>query len=214
MQDASGTCRRLVLVRHGESTWNALDIVQGQANAPGLTDRGRRQAATLAHRLQDRPVVALVSSDLTRARQTAQIIAERVGTAVVLDERVRERDLGVFEGGPSTDLTADATGVEGTRVVDADRRPAGGESVRDLYDRVAWFVDSVREGPDGVVVVVVCHGGAIRVASAYLEGIAADSMTWPAVDNTQVATFEMANRGHTHERVERGLVAQVKGGQR
>jgi len=213
MQDASGIGRRLVLVRHGESTWNALGIVQGQASAPGLTDRGRRQAVSLADQLQDRPVVALLSSDLTRARQTAAIIAERVGAAVVLDERVRERDFGVFEGGPSSALGQDATGVAGNEVVDADLRPADGESVRDLYDRVAWFVDSVRDGPDGDVV-VVCHGGAIRVASAYLEGIAVEAMAWPAVDNTQVATFAMANSGPTHERAERGLVAQAKGNHR
>jgi probable phosphoglycerate mutase len=213
MQDASGGGRRLVLVRHGESTWNALGIVQGQANAPGLTDRGRRQAATLARRLLDRSVVALVSSDLTRAHQTAEIIAQELDTGVVLDDRVRERDFGVLEGGPSSGLTTAITGVDGGGVVDADVRPAGGESVRDLYDRVAWFVDSVRDGPVGDVV-VVCHGGVIRVASAYLESIAADAMTWPAVDNTQVATFEMANGRHTQEPAERGLVAQVKGGQR
>jgi broad specificity phosphatase PhoE len=213
MHDASGIERRLVLVRHGESTWNALGLVQGQADAPGLTDRGRRQAVTLADQLQRRPVVALVSSDLTRAQETADIIARRVGSAVVLDERVRERDFGVFEGGPSGALGCDVTGVSGEWVIDADLRPAGGESVRDLYDRVAWFVDSVRDGPDGDVV-VVCHGGAIRVASAYLEGIAVDAMPWAVVDNTQVATFEMTKSGRTHERAERGLVAQAKGSQR
>jgi broad specificity phosphatase PhoE len=213
MHDASGIGRRLVLVRHGESTWNALGIVQGQADAPGLTDRGRRQAVTLADQFQHRPVIALVSSDLARARETAEIIARRLDSAVVLDERVRERNFGVFEGGPSSALGCDATGVSGEWVVDADLRPAGGESVRDLYDRVAWFVDSVRDGPDGDVV-VVCHGGAIRVASAYLEGVAAEAMPWAAVDNTQVATFDMANSGPTHERAERGLVAQAKGSQR
>jgi len=213
MQDASGSGRRLVLVRHGESAWNALGIVQGQASAPGLTDRGRRQASTLARQLQGRPVAALFSSDLTRARQTAEIIAEGVGTVAVLDDRVRERDFGVFEGGPSTELTAAVTGVDGDRVVDADARPAGGESVRDLYDRVAWFVDSVDGGTDGDVV-VVCHGGAIRVATAYLEGITADAMGWPAVDNMQVATFEMASRGEQRERVDVRPVAHRQGGHR
>ena len=212
MQDASGRGRRLVLVRHGESTWNALGIVQGQANAPGLTDRGRRQAAALARRLLDRPVVALLSSDLTRAHQTAAIIAQELDTAVVLDDRLRERDFGVLEGGPSSVLTAAVTGVDGGRVVDADVRPAGGESVRDLYDRVAWFVDSVGDGPDGDVV-VVCHGGTIRVAAAYLAGIAADAMGWKAIDNMQVATFELA-RGQRPQRVDVGLVVPVQGSQR
>src|SRR5580658_7967421 len=153
MQDASGSGRRLVLVRHGESTWNALGLVQGQAASPGLTDRGRRQTETLAQELLGRPVIALVSSDLVRARQTAEIIAIRVGVPVVLDERLRERDLGVFEGGPSASLTTAATGIDGDRVVDAEARPDRGESVRDLYERVASFIDSVARGPDGDVVV-------------------------------------------------------------
>jgi len=130
MQDASGIGRRLVLVRHGESTWNALGIVQGQADAPGLTDEGRRQAAALARQLQGRPVVSLLSSDLTRARQTAEVIARQLGAPVTLDERVRERNLGVLEGGPVTALAG--AGVDAGGVVDADARPSGGESVRDL----------------------------------------------------------------------------------
>jgi probable phosphoglycerate mutase len=212
MQAASNSRRRLVLVRHGESTWNALGIVQGQARAPGLSRRGRRQAARLARQLQDRPVVALLSSDLTRARQTAEIIAERVGTGVVLDERVRERSFGVFEGGPSSELIAAVTGVEGDRVVDADLRPAGGESIRDVYDRVAWFVEEVGHGEDGDVV-VVCHGGAIRVATAYLEGTTADAMTWPAVDNARVAMFEITS-GRQHEPADAGGVTHVRRNQR
>jgi 2,3-bisphosphoglycerate-dependent phosphoglycerate mutase len=208
MQDASGTGRRLVLVRHGESSWNALGIVQGQADAPGLTDRGRDQAVALALELEGRPVVTLLSSDLTRARQTAEIIAEHLGAPVVLDERVRERKLGVLEGGPVSELAG--AGVRTGGVVDADVRPTGGESVRDLYDRVARFVDELTDGPDGDVV-VVCHGGPIRVATAYLGGVAPDAMEWWAVDNTQIATFEMAGRDRQTAAVELGPVTHLEG---
>ena len=78
-------------------------------------------------------------------------------------------------------------------MADADVRPFGGESVRDFYDRVARLVDDLADGPDGDVV-AVCHGGTIRVAGAYLGGVAPEDMEWRAIDNTQIATFEMAGR--------------------
>jgi broad specificity phosphatase PhoE len=211
MQDASGIERRLVLVRHGESGWNARGTVQGQADAPGLTDRGRHQAAALALQLRDRPVLTLLSSDLTRARETAEIIALQLGEAVVLEERLRERNLGVLEGGPVSELVR--AGIGAGRVADADLRPSGGESVRDFYDRVARLVDDLADGPDGDVV-AVCHGGTMRVASAYLGGVAPEDMEWRAIDNAQMATFEVAGRVRQRAGVEVGPVTYPERGQR
>jgi broad specificity phosphatase PhoE len=211
MQDASAYGRRLVLVRHGESGWNALGLVQGQAAAPGLTERGRREAVKVARQLQQHPVDMVVSSDLLRARQTAEIIAERIGCALTLDSRLRERNFGVLEGGSWRNLTPALTGIVEERVADADARPSGGESIRALYARVGAFVESVREGGAGEVV-AVCHGGALRVASAYAMGVSPDDMAWTAVGNADRIVIELTTNTDHHDPAVVGPLVPTKGG--
>lgn len=86
------------LIRHGESTWNALGLTQGHADQAELTGKGQRQAAEVAARLAGIPARALYASDLRRARQTAAPVAAALGLPVTLDTRLRERSLGVLEG--------------------------------------------------------------------------------------------------------------------
>jgi broad specificity phosphatase PhoE len=124
----------------------------------------------------------VVSSDLRRAAQTAALIGGALGQEVVVDPRLRERSLGTAEGLPSELLGPDRSGVAGGVVVDADAAPAGGESVRQLYERaVACLSERLRQG-DGDLV-LVCHGGVVRVLTAWLAGAGPDGMAWPEVDN-------------------------------
>src|SRR5580658_9426639 len=135
-QDAAPS---LWLVRHGESTWNVAGLAQGQHDQAELTERGLRQASEAAWRFRDHPIRAIYASDLRRALQTAAAFAVVAGVAVFADARLRERSLGVLEGVPSVALGPAVTGLDGGRVVDPDARPAGGESVRDVYQRAAAF---------------------------------------------------------------------------
>lgn len=96
--EATPPVRCLWLVRHGESTWNARGLVQGQIPFPTLTVLGQRQARQCANRLADEPVGMLVSSDLRRALQTAGPVARALDLQIVEDSRLRERSLGVAEG--------------------------------------------------------------------------------------------------------------------
>ena len=177
----------LWLVRHGESTWNAAGLAQGHNDLAELTDRGLAQASDAAWQFRDRPVRAIYASDLRRARQTAAAFALVLGLPVFADTRLRERSLGVFEGLPRAENGPEVTGLDADRVVDPDARPAGGESVRDLYRRAAGFLDelAVTVGGDDAAgdVLVVAHGGTVRVLTAYLNGISADQMSWGQVDN-------------------------------
>lgn len=180
----------LVLVRHGETTWNAAGLVQGHADQSTLTEVGRRQARQLACRMAGpgaRPIRTLYSSDLTRSRSTAEPLSGRLGLAVRIDPRLRERRFGAIEGRLLSLVTAGTTGIEAGRVVDPDARPAGGESLRDLYLRTASFLDDLWAAPapalEGGDVVAVTHGGTIRVALAYLQGIPVEEMSWPPVPN-------------------------------
>jgi 2,3-bisphosphoglycerate-dependent phosphoglycerate mutase len=187
----------LWLIRHGESTWNTLGLAQGHSDQAELTIRGQRQAAEVAERFRGLAVRAIYASDLRRAQQTAVPLAAAVGVPVVLDARLRERSLGVFEGTSSISIGPYVTGLRSGRVIDADARPERGESVRDLYRRAAAFCDDLAAGrlPDGRGragragragdVVVVAHGGTLRVLDAYLHGIGVEEMAWEPLENAR-----------------------------
>jgi len=177
------------LVRHGESTWNVAGLAQGHNDVAELTDRGRTQASDAARQFRDRPVRAIYASDLRRALQTGAAFAAVLGLPVFTDERLRERSLGVLEGVPSAAIGPSVTGLDDGRVADPDARPAGGESVRDLYNRAAEFIDELAamvDDDDAGDIVVVAHGGTVRVLEAYLRGIPADQMAWGPVTNATV----------------------------
>ena len=178
--------RRLWLVRHGESTWNVLGLAQGHMDVPTLTRRGAEQARRCARLLAGKPVGAIVSSDLQRAAQTALPIGRSLHLPVSLDRRLRERSLGSAEGTPFAVLGSDQLGIAGGRVVDADAAPPEGETVRQFYTRLTACLNGLLSShPDGDLV-LVCHGGVVRVVLAWLDGIGPEEMAWPEVTNGMV----------------------------
>lgn len=168
------------IVRHGESTWNAKGLVQGQAAGPVLTSRGRRQAREAARLMSGAPVTAVVASDLERAVQTAAPIARALGLPVRTDARLRERCLGAAEGQPLSALGPEWSGIREGLVVDPDAAPPGGESVGELYGRVTACVRELAEDPE---LLVVTHGGVVRVLVAWTAGRGPEGMRWDPVDN-------------------------------
>ena len=178
----------LWLVRHGESTWNTAGLAQGHNDEAELTERGLRQAAEAAAEFGYRPVRAIYASDLRRAQQTATAFAAVLGLPVYTDTRLRERSLGVLEGTAHNSIGPSVTGLADGLVVDPDARPTAGESVRDLYLRAAAFCDDLAAGlRDGSGdVLVIAHGGTVRVLDAYIHGVPVDQMTWRPVDNATI----------------------------
>ena len=176
----------LWFVRHGESTWNASGLVQGQAEGSVLTARGRREAARAAEQLGRARVSAIWTSDLERAHETAAIIGHVLHLPLRYERALRERNFGTAEGRPLSELSTAVSGIEGDRVVDADVRPPEGESLRALYRRVASFMDDAAAGASDSAVVVVTHGGVIRMAQAYAEGVGVEAMVWGPVPNASV----------------------------
>jgi broad specificity phosphatase PhoE len=153
----------LLLVRHGETDWNADGRLQGHTNRP-LSDFGRRQARQLAEELDGEKLDALYSSDLARARATAEIVGERLGLAVALDPDLREKDWGTWEG-----LTA----------VERDRVEFVGESTEAHQERMLRALRRISERhPGDERVLVVTHGGSIRRVQT-----AAMGMALPVVEN-------------------------------
>jgi broad specificity phosphatase PhoE len=196
------TLPALWLVRHGESTWNIAGLAQGHNDEAELTERGLRQAAEAAWQFRDRPVRAIYASDLRRAQQTAAEFAAVLGLPVYADARLRERSLGVLEGTAHKTIDSSATGLSGELIIDPDTRPPAGESVRDLYARAAAFCDDLaaglRDGQGIGDVIVIAHGGTVRVLDAYLHSVPVDHMTWRPVDNAtivRIPEFGRQSRG-------------------
>ncbi len=165
------TATEFIVVRHGETAWNAEGRLQGHLDSP-LNEEGLAQALLLGECLARERFSQLYSSDLGRALQTVQPIADRSGRRVVSDARLRERNLGVFQG---------LTGAECERrspehyarfkLRDPDHVIPGGESMRQVYERVSGvFADLARKHP-GERAVVVTHGGALDALYRFANGL-------------------------------------------
>jgi broad specificity phosphatase PhoE len=149
---------RLLLVRHGESTWNAQSRWQGQADPP-LSPLGERQAEEAGDQLAEiASVTAVWTSDLARARRTAEIIASRLGVDHVHDEpRLRERDVGSWSG-----LTREEIEERWPGYLAARRAPQDFESDGALLARTRAGLTAAIEGSSSGDVLVVTHGGVVR----------------------------------------------------
>jgi probable phosphoglycerate mutase len=162
---------RICIVRHGETTWNAEKRIQGQIDI-GLNALGQTQATAAAKWLSGQPVAALYSSDLLRARQTAERIAVSLSLLPTLRPEFRERRYGLFEG-----LTYDESRARYPAEYQAFERrdpdfviPQGGESLRQLYDRVRTGLQRVATEHQGATVLVVTHGGVLDIVNRLVRG--------------------------------------------
>ena len=150
---------RLLLVRHGESEWNAIRRWQGWADPP-LSELGERQATVAARAVGG--VDAVVASDLQRAHRTAAIIAQEIGVGpVVIDASLRERDAGPWTGMTRVEIEREWPGY-----LASGKRPDGYEDDDALLDRVIPSLHTL-EGA-GEVALVVTHGGVIGAVERWL----------------------------------------------
>lgn len=155
---------RLLLVRHGQTTWNAAGRWQGQADTP-LTPLGEAQAREGAAALgaeADRPWTRLLASDLERARRTAETIGAALSLPVELDARFRERDVGRWSGLDHAQVRAmDPLDYARFQARDPDLAFGGAESTHDVRARALEALAEIAAGPDRAVIVVT-HLGFIR----------------------------------------------------
>jgi broad specificity phosphatase PhoE len=176
----------LLLVRHGQSEWNAAGLMQGQTAHPALTALGHEQAAAAAQELASAGPGALISSDLARAVQTAEHCARTTGLPVATSAALREQGYGVLEGRPSRELwdVVDWT--------DPHWAAEGGESLAQLHARVADFLAELRDDPPADVVALVTHGDTIRAAQAVAAGAGPDGMPAVTPHNGTLTRLELS----------------------
>ncbi len=191
--------RRLVMLRHGQTEFNAGSRMQGQLDTD-LTDLGRAQAVAAAEVLAKRQPVLIVSSDLRRAYDTALALGERSGLQVRIDTRLRETHLGDWQGLTHAEVDAAAPGARLAWRDDGTWAPHGGESRIDVADRslplVAELIASEPEWgadePDRPMV-LVAHGGLIAALTAALLDLPVDS--WPVLGGMGNASWAQLS-GH------------------
>ncbi|XP_077224788.1 phosphoglycerate mutase family protein [Tasmannia lanceolata] len=185
----------IIVVRHGETTWNACGRIQGHLDAE-LNDVGRQQAAAVADRLsKESKISAVYSSDLKRAFETAQIIAKSCDLLeVTQDSTLRERHLGDLQG-----LVLREAAKIKTKAYQAflspktdQEIPGGGESLDQLYHRCTSSLERIASKHKGERVVVVTHGGVLR---ALYKRAAPKGSSQGKVMNASVNIFHLSDSG-------------------
>ncbi|MGE2835030.1 glucosyl-3-phosphoglycerate phosphatase [Mycobacterium sp. SMC-4] len=192
------TIRRLVMLRHGQTEYNAGSRMQGQLDTD-LSDLGRDQAVAAAESLAKRQPLLIVSSDLRRALDTAVTLGDRAGLPVSIDSRLRETHLGDWQGMTHLEVDAIAPGARLAWRDDARWAPHGGESRVDVAERSMPLVRELvaQHGEWGQTdrpVVLVAHGGLIAALTAALLGLPVDN--WPVLGGMGNASWVQL-AGHT-----------------
>ncbi len=153
---------RLLLVRHGATAWNDEHRIIGRSDLP-LSANGMEQAKQLANKLSMESIDTILSSDLKRAAETAEIIAEPGGHAVGYDARLRELDFGLWEGLTVRQVEAESAGAFERWKENANLSPPSGESPPAIIDRVQAFIAALREMYLGETILIVSHGVILQV---------------------------------------------------
>jgi broad specificity phosphatase PhoE len=181
------------LARHGQSDWNAELRWQGHADRP-LTARGRQQARELAERLGEIPLAAVYSSDLERARSTAQAVAGPRGLPVVTLPQLREIDVGSWSGLTRAEAEERFPAAY-RRWADGGQGWDDGETYERMTERVVGAVLEIGAAHPGEPVLVVAHGGPIRALHATALGIdlAAHRQMRPVEPNARLSRVAVEN---------------------
>ena len=162
----------LYLLRHGQTDWNLEGRYQGQTDVP-LNDTGRAQAKELAEKMKDSKAIAIYSSDLDRAKETASFVASELELNCQIIPELREINQGVWEGMLYKDIRAEYPDVfERRQKNPLEVSPPGGESVGEFLERIKKGFDKIFEKHDEQeTVVVVSHGFTTAVAKAYFQNL-------------------------------------------
>jgi glucosyl-3-phosphoglycerate phosphatase len=192
--------RRLVLLRHGQTDYNLAGRMQGHLDSQ-LTDTGRAQAVTVAPEIARMAPDLLISSDLRRAIDTADIVGAATGLPVKLDPRLRETHLGEWQGRTVEEIEQAWPGAIATWRSDPGWAPPGGESRIDVVYRSRPVVEELdEEVPPGsaATAVLVAHGGMIAGLVSGL--LALPTASWPAIGGIGNCRWAALARRDDHPR--------------
>jgi len=176
----------IILIRHGETEWNSQKRMQGHSNSD-LSSVGQAQIQALGQWMKNVPFDLIYSSDSLRAKQTAEAITQFSGHELQFDQRLREKNLGVFEG-----LTSEEARERHPEVFRLFKTAGSkyvideGESTQQLQDRALEIVNEIRIKHSEERVLLVTHGGFIRVVMKHSLGLSLETPTRFLIRNTGV----------------------------
>ena len=177
----------IYIVRHGETDWNVLGKVQGSKDIP-LNENGRRQALLTKSELDNKEIDLIIASPLKRAKETAEIINRGRNLPMIIDDRIRERSFGEFEGEEFTVLD---TKPFWDYYINEEYEEA--ESVQEFFKRVYDFLDDITVKYKDKNVLLVTHGGVSLPVHCYFNKMIPEGSLIDAnimLDNCQVKEFE------------------------
>lgn len=182
----------LYFMRHGETVWNTERRYQGMTDIE-LSDEGIRQAKCVAERFKNIHIDKIYSSPLKRAIETARPIAENKGLEIISEDAFREIHFGEWEGMTVPDLTQ----KYGDRYINFIREPhnygfPGEENIDNVIKRIKPSIDRIIENDDGDVL-IVSHGGIIRLMIMYIMGLDNSWFTKMWINNTGISIIEIKN---------------------
>jgi len=184
----------IILIRHGETEWNSQKRMQGHSNSD-LSSVGQAQIQALGQWMKNVPFDLIYSSDSLRAKQTAEAITQFSGNELQFDQRLREKNLGVFEG-----LTSEEARVRHPEVFRLFKTAGSkyvideGESTQQLQDRALEIVEEIRIKHPEERVLLVTHGGFIRVVMKHSLGLSLETPTRFLIRNTGVFRLLWENK--------------------
>ena len=175
-----------ILTRHGQTGWNILEKVQGQADI-GLNEVGIQQAEETRELLKNEKIDLIICSPLIRAKQTAEIINKDRGIPIIYDYDIQERDFGEFEGKNIKDFD-----FEGFWSYKQNSKYEKAENIRDFFDRVYAFLEKIKEKYDDKRILVVAHGGVSIAMKCYFYGIPEEySLVGLSMRNCSIEKYEL-----------------------
>ncbi|MBR3888733.1 MAG: histidine phosphatase family protein [Clostridia bacterium] len=175
----------ILIVRHGKTDWNIQKKLQGRVDIE-LNEIGKMQARETAQLLENENIDLIISSPLKRAIQTAEIINESRNIPVIIDERIAERNFGVYEGRDVT--TFDFNEFWSFKY---PKDFEGAETLDDFFERVYTFLDELKEKYKDKRILLVTHGGVSIPVNCYFNGIPdEDNIFFLCMNNCEVAKFK------------------------
>ena len=183
--------KRIFFVRHGESQWNVVNRMQGQNDIP-LTEKGIKQANSIANRLVNENIDKIYSSDLKRAYETALIIGDRLNLDVTKMKEFREMNFGVWEGKTHDEIMAEyqeqflywKKEPENTRI-------DGAETLQELQERSMAALNEIISSNKEDSILVVSHGVTIKVMILGLLGMSLSNYKNLVIENVSLSIVEL-----------------------